>query len=212
MSDAWQEIQAIKSKRNSLREKLEKRKKARQDILVSSLGSASSSPVNSFDAGTTASVVQKDEPSKPKFEATEEEDLVKFDPELEKEVLKCLDEATLQMPVSSQDLVNSLKSTINRHVSHHAVCNLLLKFATQKLITVKECVKDGKNAVDVTYVEHTKLNAMITEATTEQVTLPVKEESLKRKREDSPEKKIEDEEKKKKEKKDPKAADILVSF
>lgn len=33
MSDAWNEIQAVKSKRNSLREKLEKRKKERQDIL-----------------------------------------------------------------------------------------------------------------------------------------------------------------------------------
>lgn len=34
MSDAWDEIQAIKSKRNSLRERLEKRKKERQDILA----------------------------------------------------------------------------------------------------------------------------------------------------------------------------------
>lgn len=36
MSDAWDEIQAIKSKRNSLRERLEKRKKERQDILGNS--------------------------------------------------------------------------------------------------------------------------------------------------------------------------------
>lgn len=40
MSDAWEEIQAVKSKRNSLREKLEKRKKERQNILSASLGSA----------------------------------------------------------------------------------------------------------------------------------------------------------------------------
>lgn len=33
MSDAWDEIQAIKSKRNVFRERLEKRKKERQDIL-----------------------------------------------------------------------------------------------------------------------------------------------------------------------------------
>lgn len=38
MSDAWEEIQAIKSKRNSLREKLQKRKKERQDILNQSGG------------------------------------------------------------------------------------------------------------------------------------------------------------------------------
>lgn len=37
MSDAWEEIQAVKSKRNSLREKLEKRKKERQNILSASL-------------------------------------------------------------------------------------------------------------------------------------------------------------------------------
>lgn len=41
MSDAWEEIQAIKSKRNSLREKLQKRKKERQDILNLSGGGAS---------------------------------------------------------------------------------------------------------------------------------------------------------------------------
>lgn len=42
MSDAWEEIQAIKSKRNSLREKLQKRKKERQDILNQSGGALAS--------------------------------------------------------------------------------------------------------------------------------------------------------------------------
>jgi hypothetical protein len=42
MSDAWEEIQAIKSKRNSLREKLQKRKKERQDILNQSGGTLTS--------------------------------------------------------------------------------------------------------------------------------------------------------------------------
>lgn len=39
MSEAWDDIQAIKSKRNSLRERLEKRKKERQDILGEKVGS-----------------------------------------------------------------------------------------------------------------------------------------------------------------------------
>lgn len=38
MSDAWEEIQAVKSKRNTYREKLEKRKKERQNILGATLG------------------------------------------------------------------------------------------------------------------------------------------------------------------------------
>ena len=44
MSDAWDEIQAIKSKRNSLRERLEKRKKERQDILGASNASTTAVP------------------------------------------------------------------------------------------------------------------------------------------------------------------------
>lgn len=44
MSDGtWDQIQEIKIKRNSLREKLEKRKKERQDILLGSTNSASAS-------------------------------------------------------------------------------------------------------------------------------------------------------------------------
>lgn len=38
MSDAWEDLQALKSKRNSLREKLQKRKKEREDILNRSGG------------------------------------------------------------------------------------------------------------------------------------------------------------------------------
>lgn len=51
MSDAWDEIQAIKIKRNSLRERLEKRKKERRDILGTTSSNSnllpSSSTVNS---------------------------------------------------------------------------------------------------------------------------------------------------------------------
>lgn len=42
MSDAWDEIQAVKSKRNSFRERLEKRKKERLDILGTSSGTSTS--------------------------------------------------------------------------------------------------------------------------------------------------------------------------
>lgn len=204
-SDAWQEIQAIKSKRNSLREKLEKRKKARKDILDSSLGPSGSALPNTFES------VAATEQEKTKCEVTEEVDLVKSDPVLEKELLKILNEATLQLPVSSTELVISLKTALDRHASHRTVCNLLQKFATQKLMTVKDSVKDGKSTVDVVSVEHTKINAMVTEETVD--VAPVsKQDSLKRKREESPDvKAVEEEDKKKKEKRDPRATDIFVS-
>ncbi|GJQ76290.1 hypothetical protein Trydic_g2019 [Trypoxylus dichotomus] len=198
MSDAWEEIQAIKNKRNSLRERLEKRKKERQDILGSSL--SSSSPVNSLDVPVTSS---KEEP---KVKVTsDEEDLVKADPELEYELLKTLCEVTLQTPVASTELAASLKITLERHASHRAVCNLLQKFATQKLITVKDIIKDGRNIVEVLNVEHSKLNAMLME---EVKATPDNQDSVKRKREDSPDKE-DDDKKTKKEKKDPKAEDIM---
>lgn len=204
MADAWEEIQAIKSKRNSLRERLEKRKKERQDILGASLASAAStsSPVSSFDSTPSTSTTVKEE-LRVKQEETEDENLVKPDPELEKELLKTISEVTLQIPITSLDLVSSLKVTLERHASHRTICNLLQKFATQKLIAIKDIVKNGRNVVEINFVEHSKLNAMVTEETN-----PVKEENLKRKRDDSPDK-AEEEEKKKKEKKDPKANDLM---
>lgn len=47
MSDAWGEIQAIKIKRNSLRERLEQRKKERRDILGTSSGNNITLPSSS---------------------------------------------------------------------------------------------------------------------------------------------------------------------
>lgn len=61
MSDAWDEIQAIKSKRNSLRERLEKRKKERQDILSSSSGNSTVLPTSSSPSVKSASKATESE-------------------------------------------------------------------------------------------------------------------------------------------------------
>ncbi|KAK5647317.1 hypothetical protein RI129_002209 [Pyrocoelia pectoralis] len=208
MSDAWEEIQAIKSKRNSLRERLEKRKKERQDILGSSLGT--SSPVNCLEnsIGSVPSPVgvSKDD-AKPELPIGE--DLLKVDPELERELLKTLNEVTLQIPISSTDLVNTLKTSLDRYISHGAVSNLLQKFETQKLIHLKDVVQDGKSILEVVFVEHSKLNAVVNEATGELKIVNEKEDNPKRKRDESPVKDDEDEEKRKKEKKDSKTTDIF---
>lgn len=208
MSDAWEEIQQIKSKRNILRERLEKRKKERQDILGSSLNSTTSSPVHLSDSphgGSTS--VGSGEESKNKQE--EPADLVKIDPELERELLKIISEVTLQIPTSSTELTNLVKTNLNRHASHKEVCNLLQKFSTQKLITIKDLVKDGKSGVEVTFIDVTKVNAMIAEFSPEKNESEGRE-SLKRKRDDVCDKN-EDDEKRKKEKKEPKA-DIMVIY
>lgn len=48
MSDAWEEIQAVKTKRNELRERLQKRRKEREDLLggTEASNSCSSKPEN----------------------------------------------------------------------------------------------------------------------------------------------------------------------
>lgn len=53
MSDAWGEIQAIKIKRNSLRERLEQRKKERRDILGTSSGNNITLPSSSTANAST---------------------------------------------------------------------------------------------------------------------------------------------------------------
>lgn len=60
MSDAWDEIQAIKIKRNSLRERLEKRKKERRDIL----GTSSSNSITLPSSSSANSSTIKSEESK----------------------------------------------------------------------------------------------------------------------------------------------------
>ncbi|KAH1006928.1 hypothetical protein HUJ05_007613 [Dendroctonus ponderosae] len=198
MSDAWEEIQAVQRKRNSLRERLEKRKKERRDILGSSLHSCNSSDLAS---STSAPGLSKEE-VKPKNEDGFEAQLLKVDPELEKELLRHLADVTLQLPMCSFDLVATLKTS----ASHKQVSNLLQKFATQKLILVKDTVRDGVNTLDVASVEVSKVNAMIAELFDEQQ--PNVGGTAKRKREEAEAVESLEEERRKKEKKEPKT-DIL---
>nr|XP_023013922.1 N6-adenosine-methyltransferase subunit METTL3 [Leptinotarsa decemlineata] len=199
--DAWEEIQAIKSKRKSFRERLEKRKKERQELLGSSLGPASS--VNTSDV-TTYTPLSSTVSKEPKSENPD--DLITIDPELERSLLRELSEVTLQLPVSSCDLLTALKLLADHDSSHRKICNLLEKFALQKLITVKTSSKDGVNLLEVSHIEVSKVNAMILGSTLEKP--EISNDDLKRRREETPEKNELDEERRKKDKKEPKA-DIL---
>ncbi|XP_066249031.1 N6-adenosine-methyltransferase MT-A70-like protein isoform X2 [Euwallacea similis] len=197
MSDAWEEIQAVQRKRNSLRERLEKRKKERRDILGSNLSSPGGTK-NEVSIPTSTKDDVKSNLTKT--------DLIKVDPELEREMLKELVDVTLQLPISSSDLVDTIRITLKRDASHKQVCNLLQKFATQKLIVVNDSVKEGLNTLDINSVEVSKVNAMIAEFTEE--LKPVKTSSTaKRKREETVVN-VENNEENKKEKKERKT-DIL---
>lgn len=122
MSDAWEEIQAVKSKRNELRERLQKRRKEREDLLG---GGDSSSVVK-----TETNVKISDEANEVDSTATNKE----ANKEIENCVLRILTDATLSLPSDSRIICHSVSTQIGYAVSHTIVSNLLQKFAAQELI------------------------------------------------------------------------------
>ncbi|XP_030756474.1 N6-adenosine-methyltransferase subunit METTL3 [Sitophilus oryzae] len=209
MSDAWEEIQEVQRKRNSFRERLEKRKKERQDILGSNLVTTRFTVTKSETFTPTAGVTVKDEIKIKTEKAVDIDDPVKIDPELEKMLLKELANVTLPLPTSSSDLVGRIKPISSAEVLHKQVCNLLQKFSMQKLIMVKDSVKDGLVFLEVASVEVTKVNAMIAEFIDEPER-PTLKDTLKRKRKETSINCEENDhdDKRKKEKKEP-TTDIL---
>uniref|UniRef100_A0A1B6DGV4 mRNA m(6)A methyltransferase n=1 Tax=Clastoptera arizonana TaxID=38151 RepID=A0A1B6DGV4_9HEMI len=171
MSDAWEEIQAIKNKRNSLREKLQKRKKERQDILSLSGGSESNvSPLGKVlnsDGGGSGVPSPVTNRSTDEFEDTDSlpsNDLFKPDPSIETQLLCVLCELSLVLPMTSSSLCNSVAKRLGgKLVSSETIINLLQKFATQQLISVTENFKDNKVVLEVVSAEHDKLVAMANE-------------------------------------------------
>ncbi|KAJ8710797.1 hypothetical protein PYW08_009312 [Mythimna loreyi] len=153
MSDAWEEIQAVKSKRNSLREKLEKRKKERQNILSSSLvGEKSEGSPGGGKERTVAS------PSTLKHEASQEKPkLLVPSASLEVRLLQVLSDMQLQLPATACALLPGLGD-----VDTGIVASLLQKFATQKLITIKERTESTTDAsIEVVSAESVRLGAVL---------------------------------------------------
>ncbi|XKL66701.1 hypothetical protein PGB90_010121 [Kerria lacca] len=144
MSDAWENIQAVKNKRNSIREKLQKRKTERQHLL-----SKSSSVTSAEENG---------------FQTENNENSQKTNIEVERLLLMELSNLTLVLPVTSGQLLSSLKkSAANINVTHTIIRNLLHKFSLQKLIGTNECLKDGDVFLEVISTEQNKLVAVAVE-------------------------------------------------
>ncbi|CAH0717870.1 unnamed protein product, partial [Brenthis ino] len=161
MSDAWEEIQAVKSKRNSLREKLEKRKKERQNILGATLTSSDKnegSPVSSSgkERATASPASTKNEKKpKPVLSAS-----------LEVRLLQVLSDMQLQLPATASALMPGLGD-----VDTGIVASLLQKFATQKLITIKERTESTTDAsIEVVNAESVRLAAVLAALMEEQST------------------------------------------
>ncbi|KAM3821736.1 N(6)-adenosine-methyltransferase catalytic subunit METTL3 [Vipera latastei] len=151
MSDTWSSIQAHKKQLDSLRERLQRRRKQepldlRNPDLVLSPPLRSDSPVPSSVTPSTAA-----EPG----------DLV-ADPELEKKILHHLSDLGLALPTDALTICQAIFTAEEASANQRSVESLLQKFAAQELIEVKRgLLQDDGQPMLVTYADHSKLSAMM---------------------------------------------------
>ncbi|KAL4716488.1 hypothetical protein ACJJTC_015916 [Scirpophaga incertulas] len=162
MSDAWEEIQAVKSKRNSFREKIEKRKKERQSILGANLIVSEKSESSPKDKG-----VSSPGPSRHDAATTSEKSKVLVpSASLEVRLLRVLSDIQLQLPATASMLLPGLGD-----VDSGIIASLLEKFATQKLITIRERTELTTDAgIEVVSAESIRLGAVLAAVLEEQAT------------------------------------------
>lgn len=144
MSDPWENIKAVKSKRNSIREKLQKRKTERQHLL------SKSNSISSAGKNGSQKEIHKD--------------FRKIDVEIESSLLGELSNISQMFPITSIQLLIALRTRLSEvNIAHAVVCNLLSKFSLQKLISTNEILKDDETVVEVISVEQNKLSAVMLE-------------------------------------------------
>lgn len=151
MSDTWSNIQAHKKQLDSLRERLQRRRKDPGQLTADATGSTDASTARSDSPAPSAPVPSQEEPEKPP------------DPELEKKLLAYLSDLSLSLPIDSLTITNELNSSEGA-VSHGCIQSLLQKFAAQELIEVRQpalAPAAVSSSTIVIAVDHTKLWAMI---------------------------------------------------
>jgi mRNA (2'-O-methyladenosine-N6-)-methyltransferase len=168
--DTWSDLQAFKSRQNSLRVKLERRKKQREHIVSGFDTEPSGHKENSgavllsnhLDA--TIVVASNGE------EEAERESRLTADHRLsngisigqiEGKLLQCLCDAALNLPLDSRLLLSGIRKTIEgiEKTDHSVIVNLLEKFAHQGLIGVikDSFTTDGETCMIVSSADHSKL-------------------------------------------------------
>lgn len=149
MSDTWSNIQAHKKQLDSLRERLQRRRKDPGQLSADATGSAEASTARSDSPAPLTPAPSQEELEKPP------------DPELEKKLLAYLSDLSLSLPIDSLAITNDLSS--EGAVSHGCIQSLLQKFAAQELIEVRKpalAPAAVSSSTIVAAVDHTKLWAM----------------------------------------------------
>lgn len=176
MSDTWSDIQAFKSRQSSLRERLQRRKKEREGLVLSITNELSTGSPRSNSPVLNTSTNKEESNPVPEL---------KGDPLVEYKLLLCLCDA-INLPTDSRNLVSTIIKSLNKDVPHVIVENLLQKFATQELITINESLTpEGKSCLVVSSAEHTKLQAVANDLCLQDPNLSKIDGAQKRKAEDT---------------------------
>uniref|UniRef100_A0A182NHG8 mRNA m(6)A methyltransferase n=1 Tax=Anopheles dirus TaxID=7168 RepID=A0A182NHG8_9DIPT len=141
---SWEEIQAVKVKRNSLREKLEKRKKERQDLL------GNSSPGG---PGAVAGLIKNETGNS----LGEDKDI---DAEVEKCLVQVLADQSLILPANSAQIAERVEKHVQKTVLRDSIAYYLHKLAMQNMINIKEVSIGGTVGYEVISAEHINLKAL----------------------------------------------------
>ncbi|KAM3842433.1 N(6)-adenosine-methyltransferase subunit METTL3 [Diretmus argenteus] len=151
MSDTWSSIQAHKKQLDSLRERLQRRRKD-PTTQLDVAGSAEGATARSDSPAPSVQFPSPEETEKPP------------DPELEKRLLGYLSDLSLSLPTDSLGITDELNSP-ETPVTHGCIQSLLLKFSAQELIDVRQPAMASSSTASsstlVVAVDHTKLWAMI---------------------------------------------------
>ncbi|XP_070574821.1 N(6)-adenosine-methyltransferase catalytic subunit METTL3-like [Ptychodera flava] len=151
MSDTWSDIVALKKKQDSLRERMQRRKRERQGLGVCLATDDNPAQTHSGPPSRSNSPV-------PTFSTS---DLVKIDPEVEKRLLEVLCDHALMLPTDSPSLQMTVSKALNKEVTQASVEEILRKFSAQELIEIKDGgTPDGQACVIVTSAEDSKLTAV----------------------------------------------------
>ncbi|KAL7880409.1 hypothetical protein SRHO_G00026630 [Serrasalmus rhombeus] len=153
MSDTWSSIQAHKKQVDSLRERIQRRRRDPAQLGAIEVGGVDGGTTRSDSPGPTVQTPAQVEVERPP------------DPELERRLLGYLSELSLSLPTDSLAITNQL-SCSESPVSHTCIQSLLLKFSAQELIEVRQPTittssSSSSSCTLVISVDHTKLWAMI---------------------------------------------------
>lgn len=170
-SDAWNDIQAIKSKQSSLRAKMLQRRKEREgiaaEITKSSISPTTSSEDTKSQSETASPVKAIPSISSSPVKSIQAVEPTKIDPVLEKKIMLALCDIDLDIPCSSSVIAEHSSKILKQTVKLDIVEELLKKFAGQQLIniTVKDDnSEDEQGKITVNTMDISKLSAMTKES------------------------------------------------